>query len=95
MTSLELAELFHKTYEELAPSFGYETRKDTKKFDPDSANGKLMAAVCQTIIDRFPTLKAETRNSSESTTIHALKDHMVKTKDDTVLVDVMTKYEQL
>ena len=51
MTSLDLAELFHNTYEELAPSFGYETRKDTKIFDPDSANGKLTIAVCEHVID--------------------------------------------
>jgi len=42
----EDAILFHETYEKLAPSFGYETRKDTKAFDPESANGKLMIAVC-------------------------------------------------
>ena len=46
MTDLELAIKFHDTYERLAPQFGYETRKDTKIFDPDSANGKLMIAVC-------------------------------------------------
>lgn len=44
--ALQLAILFHDTYERLAPSFGYETRADTKAFDPDSANGKLMQAVC-------------------------------------------------
>lgn len=42
----ELAAKFHETYERLAPSFGYETRPDAKAFDADSANGKLMTAVC-------------------------------------------------
>ena len=46
----EEAEKFHDTYERLAPSFGYETRKDTKRFDPESSNGKLMVAVCQEIL---------------------------------------------
>jgi hypothetical protein len=46
MNSLELAILFHETYERLAPSFGYETRTDTRVFDPESKNGKLMVAVC-------------------------------------------------
>jgi len=41
-----LALRFHETYERLAPSFGYETRPDTKAFDPDSPNGRLMIAVC-------------------------------------------------
>lgn len=37
----ELARLFHDTYERLAPQFGYDTREDTKEFDPTSPNGKL------------------------------------------------------
>lgn len=41
-----LAKQFHETYERLAPEFGYATREDTKHFNPDSANGKLMIAVC-------------------------------------------------
>lgn len=36
MTPLELARLFHDTYEKLAPSFGYETREETKIFDETS-----------------------------------------------------------
>jgi hypothetical protein len=45
-TALSLAIRFHDTYERLAPSFGYETRTDTKVFDPESKNGRLMVAVC-------------------------------------------------
>jgi len=48
--SLELAKQFHDAYERLAPQFGYETREDTKEFDPDSPNGKLMAAVCKEVV---------------------------------------------
>jgi hypothetical protein len=44
--ALRMATFFHDTYERLAPSFGYETRQDTRRFDPDSANGRLMQAVC-------------------------------------------------
>ncbi len=47
VSGLELARRFHEVYERLAPSFGYETRKETKLFDPTSPNGKLMTAVCQ------------------------------------------------
>ena len=43
---LALAVLFHVTYERLAPQKGYETRQDTRIFDPESANGKLMIATC-------------------------------------------------
>ena len=46
MTDKELAILFHDTYERLAPIYGYETREETKEFDPDSPNGQLMIAVC-------------------------------------------------
>jgi hypothetical protein len=46
----KLALLFHNTYERLAPSFGYETRQDTKEFDFKSNNGKLMVAVCAEIL---------------------------------------------
>lgn len=46
---LALAVLFHVTYEKLAPAKGYETRTETRIFDPDSANGKLMIATCAEI----------------------------------------------
>ena len=46
----ELAERFHDTYERLAPNFGYETREDTKSFDPESKNGKLVIAVCEQVM---------------------------------------------
>lgn len=46
-----LARKFHDTYETLAPQFGYETRLETREFDPTSPNGRLMIAVCQTLID--------------------------------------------
>ena len=41
-----LARRFHTLYETLAPQFGYETRPETRAFDPASTNGKLMIAVC-------------------------------------------------
>lgn len=47
----QLARLFHDTYERLAPQFGYETRDDTKQFDPESANGKLMIAVAGEVLN--------------------------------------------
>lgn len=50
---LELAVYFHEAYERLAPSFGYETRLETRAFDPDEPNGKLMVAVCGELQHRF------------------------------------------
>ncbi len=49
--ALELAILFHQTYEDLAPLYGYETRQETRQFDSESANGKLMIAVCKRILE--------------------------------------------
>lgn len=46
----EIAREFHKTYERLAPNFGYATRVDTREFDPASPNGQLMQAVIATVI---------------------------------------------
>lgn len=45
----DIARDFHETYERLAPSFGYETRKETKQFDAKSPNGRLMIAVCNEV----------------------------------------------
>ncbi len=46
----QLAEEFHDTYERLAPSFGYQTRQDTRAFDLESPNGRLMVAVCRQLL---------------------------------------------
>lgn len=52
-SALELAETFHEFYETLAPHYGYETRGDTKTFDPNSPNGRLMVAVCEKILMEY------------------------------------------
>ena len=49
----EVAKLFHDTYERLAPEYGYTTREDTKEFDPNTSNGKLMVAVCKEVISQL------------------------------------------
>jgi hypothetical protein len=60
MTPLRLAALFHDNYERLAPSFGYETRPETREFKPASPNGQLMIAVCQEILARLDCGHGET-----------------------------------
>ena|SRR3990167_1932704 len=45
-----LARRFHEFYEQSAPFFGYETKKETKEFDPESNNGRLVAWVCYEIV---------------------------------------------
>ena len=49
--ALVLANQFHTIYERLAPSFGYETRTETRLFSPSTPNGKLMVAVCVEIME--------------------------------------------
>lgn len=44
--SEQLARKFHDAYERLAPNFGYETRQETRAFDPTTPNGRLMIATC-------------------------------------------------
>jgi hypothetical protein len=43
---LALAERFHEAYERLAPLNGYRTREETRRFDPNTPNGRTMMAVC-------------------------------------------------
>ena len=45
------ARLFHEVYERLAPDFGYQTRTETREFDAESPNGKLMIAVCTEVMN--------------------------------------------
>jgi len=49
-----LAECFHEAYERLAQQFGYMTREETRTFDHQSANGRLMVAVCQELLAAAP-----------------------------------------
>jgi hypothetical protein len=55
LTPLDLALLFHETYERLAPSVGYTTRPEPRQFNPDSPNGRLMIAVCEEILLNLKT----------------------------------------
>ena len=50
--AIELAKLFHGTYERLAPAFGYKTRKESRKkwYDVPEKNRKLMIAVAEHIL---------------------------------------------
>ena len=47
---LEITKKLHDTYEKLASEYTYETREDTKVFDINSNNGKLMYATVNEIV---------------------------------------------
>lgn len=53
--ALSLAIMFHHHYERLAPSKGYDTRVETRVFDPESPNGKLMVATCESVLAALAT----------------------------------------
>jgi hypothetical protein len=55
VTADELARLFHETYERLAPSFGYETRRASAVpwEQVPAANRALMIAVASHVLERI------------------------------------------
>ncbi len=57
MTAEQLAQLFHETYERLAPQFGYETRKESAKpwADVPEQNKQLMIAVAGELLQHMIT----------------------------------------
>ena len=57
MNAKQLARLFHNTYEKLAPVYGYKTRKETRQFDENTPNGRLMVAVCVEILKELEQSK--------------------------------------
>lgn len=76
MTAEELAELFHTTYEALAPQYHYKTRQDTAVpwgAVPDD-NKQLMIAVAQEVIYKLCCNTCSSRDFSllpwEGTTFH-------------------------
>ncbi len=58
-TAEELAQLFHETYERLAPQYGYETRKASAvPWDQvPEENKRLMVAVCDEILTRIDQIE--------------------------------------
>jgi hypothetical protein len=54
MTPEKLAQIFHETYERLAPEFSYQTRKASAVpwEDVPENNKRLMVAVCAEILDK-------------------------------------------
>lgn len=76
MTPEALAQLFHETYERLAPAFGYRTRRGSSVpwADVPAKNRALMIATCSTILDALgahrcglPSSIVEALNSGDGT----------------------------
>lgn len=63
-TPEETARRFHEAYEFYAPYFGYITREDTRAWDPESNNGKLMIAVVRAVL--IEQARSHMNNGSKS-----------------------------
>lgn len=52
-----LAQRFHEVYEELAPTYGYETREASRKpwAQVPEKNRRLMIAVCEVLLAELAT----------------------------------------
>ena len=83
---LEITKKFHDTYEKLASEYTYETREDTKVFDINSNNGKLMYATVNEIVS--PILEENTK------LINQQKEFMKWLEDYLKLFDNMCIDEQ-
>lgn len=86
-SDIELATLFHNTYERLAPSFGYETRPDTKLLELDSPNGQLMIAVAHEVNKKLEALITKREQSMVESTINSIAYYSAMSRRKTVKVD--------
>lgn len=87
-------EMFHYTYEMLALNFGYETRKDTKKFDFDTPNGKLMYATVEKIISPILEENKQLKDKIKQAVIYIKninESEFVNTEHYTELLNILEK----
>lgn len=95
MTPLELATLFHETYERLAPNFGYTTRPEARNFDETTPNGQLMVAVCGEVLQRLnrTTLEDAGRMLAAEVLRRAVNPHP-RTPEDDAQYAALTKWAE-
>lgn len=95
---LEITKKFHDTYEKLASEYTYETREDTKVFDINSSNGKLMYATVNEIVS--PILKEnkilkENAENNDKVVDNVNWENMLLKKENKQLKDKLSKIETL
>lgn len=95
---LEIAKEFHDTYEKLASEYTYETREDTKVFDINSNNGKLMYATVNEIVS--PILKEnkilkENAENNDKVVDKVNWENMLLKKENKQSKDKLSKIETL
>jgi len=74
MTPEELAELYHKSYEELAPHFNYETRNESKKpwNEVPENNRELMIAAARRVLS---VIKRQQKLTDCMSECHLMAEH--------------------
>lgn len=95
---LEITKEFHDTYEKLASEYTYETREDTKVFDINSNNGKLMYATVNEIVS--PILKEnkilrENAENNDKVVDNVNWENMLLKKENKQIKDKLSKIETL
>ena len=95
---LEITKEFHDTYEKLASEYTYETREDTKVFDINSNNGKLMCATVNEIVS--PILKEnkilrENAENNDKVVDNVNWENMLLKKENKQIKDKLSKIETL
>jgi hypothetical protein len=88
-----LARKFHESYERLAPAFGYDTRNETRTFDPHSANGRLMIAVCAEVVGCVEGLERERDKWRECAELFV--NSLCRPKGDSPTAKAFAEFERL
>lgn len=95
LDAAKLAQLFHESYELLAPSFGYETRKESAVpwSDVPDKNKRLMVAVAERIITASLLPVVERRESQFTAMVEEMLAGMDACKD--VPESLLTKFTEI
>ena len=90
---LEITKKFHDIYEKLASEYTYETREDTKVFDINSNNGKLMYATVNEIVS--PILKENKKQKEVIDKLNdLLSDEFLEVIDRDTLLDILKEVSE-
>ena len=94
----EITKKFHDTYEKLSKDYDYETRKETRVFDINSSNGKLMYAtvneVIKPILEENQELKKHLKvpKTCSLKTLEDYKSYYEDTTREQILEDTYIEY---
>ena len=93
----EITKKFHDTYEKLSKDYDYETRKETRVFDINSSNGKLMYATVNEVIK--PILEENTKLKKhlkvpKTCSLKTLEDYK-SYYEDTTIEQILEAIEQM